>query len=62
MGSFWGKEKGQGWDVATRHSYHNSTEQVLGTKVIEGLGRLKLLGAGTEKITAVDNLKITFRQ
>ena len=38
---------------------HNSTEQVLGAKVIEALGALKLLSAGTANITAVDNLNIT---
>jgi hypothetical protein len=43
----------------TRRSYHNSTEQVLGAKVIEALGTLKLLSTGTANVTAVDNLNIT---
>lgn len=38
---------------------HNSTEQVLGAKVIEALGALKLLSAGTLDVTAVDNMNIT---
>lgn len=37
----------------------NSTEQVMGVKVIEALGALKLLSAGTLNIGAVDNLNIT---
>lgn len=38
---------------------HNSTEQVVGVKVIEALGALKLLSAGTLNVGAVDNLNIT---
>jgi len=38
---------------------HNSTEQVVGVKIIEALGALKLLSAGTLNIGAVDNLNIT---
>jgi hypothetical protein len=38
---------------------HNSTEQVIGVKIIEALGALKLLSAGTLNIGAVDNLNIT---
>lgn len=38
---------------------NNSTEQVLGVKVVEALGALKLLSAGTLNMTAVDNLNIT---
>lgn len=38
---------------------HNSTEQVVGVKVVEVLGALKLLSAGTLNIGAVDNLSIT---
>lgn len=37
----------------------NSTEQVLGTKIIEALGALKLLSAGVCNIAAVDNLNLT---
>ena len=37
----------------------NSTEQVLGTKVVEALGALKLLSGGTLNVGAVDNLNIT---
>lgn len=48
----------------TVHEYfalvkRNSTEQVLGVKVIEALGALKLLSAGTLNIAAADNLSLT---
>ncbi|WP_331352562.1 hypothetical protein [Cellvibrio sp. UBA7671] len=37
----------------------NSTEQVLGTKIIEALGALKLLSGGVCNIAAADNLNLT---
>jgi hypothetical protein len=37
----------------------NSTEQVLGAKVIEALGALKLLSGGVLNVSAVDNLNLT---
>ncbi len=38
---------------------NNSTEQILGVKVIEALGALKLLSAGALNISAADNLNVT---
>lgn len=38
---------------------NNSTEQIVGIKIIEALGALKLLSAGTVNIAAADNLNLT---
>jgi hypothetical protein len=37
----------------------NSVEEIVGIKIIEALGALKLLSAGTANIAALDNLNIT---